>query len=184
MKKIWLVIAIALSFEALLLGIGAFLAYNESPDASAFVEDITYNEGIVKETKASTNRKSDIIAYNIYVEGDNNLELIIKPEAIEDQSLIDNLKSGDKIVFGLSPKQQVNLDNKDKEYVLLTPVYISCNDKVIVSLESYQGQIIHDIGISNKLILGVAIAHLCLGVISFVIFFSQRKRVLCAKKAD
>ena len=70
MKKIWLVIAIALSFEALLLGIGAFLAYNETPDASAFVEDITYNEGIVKETKTSTNRKSDIIAYNIYVEGD------------------------------------------------------------------------------------------------------------------
>ena len=172
-KKVWIILAIVFLIIALLFGIGGVIGEISPPDPSGFTDEVIYNKGTIKEIKINNNK--DISMSHIILLEESKDGLAIYREAlINPKNTNLDLKVGDQIVFGLSPTDQ-NLYTDEKKSSI-DVIYLSNNDNIIVSLDSYQNYIRYNMNISNKFAWLGLIIFLPLSAIFYFQWFHKRKK--------
>lgn len=168
MKKIK-IIAIIFSILTILFFLGSILI-SADKDTSVFLDDLTYSEGIVKEAKQGVDNKGKIIAYSVILE--ENIVLTIDIDSMVNADLA-NVKVGDKVGFKFSGSPE-KLNNTNT-MAFITPVFLSCNDKCIVSLESYEQSILENKQTSASIGFAGACIFLIISVVLFSVDFIFKK---------
>ena len=170
MKKIK-IIAIIFSVLTILFFIGSILI-SADKDTSVFLDDLTYSEGIVKEANQGVDNNGKIIAYSVILE--ENIVLTIDIDSMVNADLA-NVKVGDKVSFKFSGSPE-KLNNTNT-MVFITPVFLSCNDKCIVSLESYEQSILKNKNIESSVGFVAAIVFLIISIVLYGLWFVKFKRM-------
>jgi hypothetical protein len=168
MKKIK-IIAIIFSILTILFFLGSILI-SADKDTSVFLDDLTYSEGIVKEAKQGVDNKGKIIAYSVILE--ENIVLTIDIDSMVNADLA-NVKVGDKVAFKFSGSPE-KLNNTNT-MAFITPVFLSCNDKCIVSLESYEQSILKNKQTSASIGFSGACIFLIISIVLFSVDFIFKK---------
>lgn len=168
MKKIK-IIAIIFSVLTILFFIGSILI-SADKDTSVFLDDLTYSEGIVKEANQGVDNNGKIIAYSVILE--ENIVLTIDIDSMVNADLA-NVKVGDKVSFKFSGSPE-KLNNTNT-MVFITPVFLSCNDKCIVSIESYKQSILKNKQTSASIGFVGACIFLIISVVLFSVDFIFKK---------
>ena len=170
MKKIK-IIAIIFSVLTILFFIGSILISADN-DTSVFLDDLTYSEGIVKEANQGVDNNGKIIAYSVILE--DNIVLTIDIDSMVNADLA-NVKVGDKVSFKFSGSPE-KLNNANTP-VFITPVFLSCNDECIVSLESYEQSILKNKNIEASVGFVAAIVFLIISIVLYGLWFVKFKRM-------
>lgn len=168
-KKILLIFAIILNILAILFLVGFFLLYFDN-DMSGFTDNLTYSEGIVKDVMQ--NREGKGSTYSVALE--ENIVMWIDTDAIDSEGAFSYINKGDKVTFAVNDFE--NKINESASMSIVTPAFLSCNEKTVVSLESYEQSLVKNKNISAFLGLFGAIVFMIISAVLYFLWFKKSKK--------
>lgn len=168
-KKTLLIFAIILNVLALLFFVGFCLFYFDN-DMSGFTDNLTYSEGIVKDVIQGTDSDK---GYSVTLE--ENIVMWIDADAIDSKGAGSYINKGDKVTFAVNDFENKITDSTETSFVI--PAFLSCNEKTVVSLESYEQSLVKNKNISAYLGLAAAIAFLIISAVLYFLWFNKKKKL-------
>jgi len=170
-KKALLVFAIIFNIIAILFFVAFALIYFDN-DTSGFTDNLTYSEGIVKEVNPNTNDNNKIIAYSIVLE--NNVIMTIDTDTIESEGIFSYVNKGDTVTFAFNGSAEKVANTNERIFV--TPAFLSCDDKIIVSIESYEQSLLNNKNEESFIGLIAAIIFLIVSAMLYFLWFYKIKK--------
>ena len=167
-KKTLLIFAIILNVLALLFFVGFCLFYFDN-DMSGFTDNLTYSEGIVKDVIQGTDGDR---GYSVTLE--ENIVMWIDTDAIDSEGAFSYINKGDKVTFAVNDFENKITDSTVTSFVI--PAFLSCNEKTVVSLESYEQSLVKNKNISAFLGLFGAIVFMIISAVLYFLWFKKRKK--------
>ena len=171
-KKALLVFAIIFNIIAILFFVAFALIYFDN-DTSGFTDNLTYSEGIVKEVNPNTNDNNKIIAYSIMLE--NNVIMTIDTDTIESEGVFSYVNKGDTVTFAFNGSAEKVANTNERIFV--TPAFLSCDDKIIVSIESYEQSLLNNKNVESFIGLIAAIIFLIVSAMLYFLWFYKIKKM-------
>ena len=164
-KKALLIFAIILNILAILFLVGFFLIYFDN-DMSDFTDNLTYLEGFVKDAVQEVDGDAQVTL-------EENVIMLIDADAIDSEGAFSYINKGDKITFAVNDFENKINDSTMPSFV--TPAFLSCNERTVVSLESYEQSLVKNKNISAYLGLIGAVLFMIESMALYFLWFRKRK---------
>lgn len=128
-KKILLVFAIIFTVLAALFGVETIVFFVGPDDSYAYLDELTYNEGVVKQVT-----KDNEVINSIYIE-DSSVKLSVYLDMVTDVETFQNIKEGDIVKFSLSKLSQKTFEEGSNEGVMV--LVLSKDDTEIIPIDAF-----------------------------------------------
>ena len=165
-KKTLLIFAIILNILAILFLVGFFFSYFDN-DMSGFTDNLTYSEGIVKDVAQDIDGDGSVTL-------EDDLVMVIDANSIDSEGAFSYINKGDKVAFAVNDFENKITDTSVPSFVI--PAFLSCNEKTVVSLESYEQSLVKNKNISAYLGLVGSILFMIASAVLYFMWFKKRKK--------
>ena len=99
--------------------------------------------------------------------------MLIDADAIDSEGAFSYINKGDKITFAVNDFENKINDSTMPSFV--TPAFLSCNERTVVSLESYEQSLVKNKNISAYLGLIGAVLFMIESMALYFLWFRKRK---------
>lgn len=171
-KKALLIIGIIFNILSMLFFVGFAFIYFDN-DTSGFTDNLTYSEGIVKEISQQPDKNNNIIAYTVVTE--ENVVMAIEADTVDNEGAISYVNKGDKVIFAFNGSAE-KLSNTN-DYVFIKPAFLSCDDEIIVSTESYEKGLLNNKNIEAYIGLIASIVFLIVSMTFYFLWYSKIRKI-------
>ena len=100
--------------------------------------------------------------------------MVIDANSIDSEGAFSYINKGDKVAFAVNDFENKITDTSVPSFVI--PAFLSCNEKTVVSLESYEQSLVKNKNISAYLGLVGSILFMIASVVLYFMWFKKRKK--------